>query len=110
MKDIIEAKDVSENLSEQEAKKIIEMNMPRQLKLNEEKYRLKARAEQGEEKVKELAAQAEANYKTSDRSKLKGIEESRLKHNSIAVKNWLAKIAEGEQEIAAITRGTAAKL
>lgn len=94
---------IPDQLSDTDARKILEQAAPRARKQSEDIVRNNTRAEQGQQALARLSEQAQANLGTSDPEEIKRILTERKIANATNVRNYLQALDENEQKLAKVS-------
>lgn len=97
---------IPDQLTDVQARKIIEENANRARSVNEQIIRSNERAQQGAANKEALLKKARETFGTDDPAEMKKIHEQRLMANAQNVKSWLTEIQEKEEATQKIRSAT----
>jgi hypothetical protein len=97
---------IPDRLSEQEARSILEQHRPSYESAKEEETRVNDRADQGQQTVIRLAAQAKETFGVSTPEEVQRLQDERMKKNSDNVRAFLQQKETFEASMRTLKSGT----
>lgn len=102
MSNAVDLNNIPDQLSDADARKLLEQAAPRARRQNEDIVRNNTRAEQGQAALSRLADQARASLGTDDPEAIRKLLDERRVANAQSVRTYISALNENEEKLAKV--------